>query len=496
MGFSLFKKKSNLLKFQNSQLVKKLKEVSKTNNFSIYENITIYHHAQSYNIPFLLVNPKKGIYLFEDQEWSYDDLKDATISKATNQQTSHSTLAFDKTHSFIKQKFNELIHNDGIAIYNFLLLENISSEEYKFLDKSFKELLPQEKIIFNNLQEASILEKLDAIPEISESILKEVDIIGNLLVQYLIFSKDSTMHLASNKQMHFIDSIPDSLETLSGNAYSGKTNAIVLKAILMILKNPDLKIIIIEPTTLACDKLKQKLLNIVEYAIIEIDLTAIEIITPIDLVNRHLSKLKKPNLEIVLHIDKKLMQKKFNAADYILCDDANLLSFEFITYLKHLQKNSLLLLVNEITENKESTYIFDETFKDKQIEIVFKQTNEYAKSLQIISQLLQENSSSDILVVSNNLTKRKLHDDLEFFIKDKAVLLDSSNNLISQELDNLLLSSYTQISSMNTKFIILMDIAEASLNEVEHAINLAQEKAYVLYENESENIKILKDIHD
>ena len=140
--FSLFKKKPKTRKLPDSLLIKKLKEVSKNNGLSIYENITIYHHTQSFFIPLLILDPTRGIYLFEYKEWSYDDLKNATVSKATNQDSSNKSLAYQKTHDFIKQKFNELTHNDGVPIYNYLLMENLNSDEYKHLDDSFKELLP------------------------------------------------------------------------------------------------------------------------------------------------------------------------------------------------------------------------------------------------------------------------------------------------------------------------------------------------------------------
>ena len=438
----------------------------------------------------MILDPTRGIYLFEYKEWSYDDLKNATVSKATNQNSGNQSLAYQKTHDFIKQKFNELTHNDGVPIYNYLLMENLNSDEYQHLDESFKELLPHQKIMFNDSLESIILQKLKESPIATSPMPDEVHIMGNLLVQYSIFSKDNTMHLATSEQMAFIESNTSGLETLSGNAYSGKTNSILLKAVLETLRNPDLKIIIIEPTTLACDILKRKLLNIIEHAIIEVDLTSIEIITPIDLVNKHLNKLKKPQLEVILRIDNKLMNKKFNVADLIICDDSELLSFEFIDYLTHIQKKSSLILVNEHND-EESTHRFEKSFKTKELEIIFKQANQHAKALHIISQLLEENSSNDILVVSDNLSKMKLKDDLEFFIRDKAILLDSSNNLISQDLDNLLLSSYSQISSMNSKFVILLDVGNASLNEIKYAINLAEDSAYILYEEECENVNNL-----
>ncbi len=489
---SLFKKKLKSLKLPDTILIKKLKEVSNNNNLSIYENITIYHHTQSFCIPLLIIDPTRGIYLFEYKEWSYDDLKNATVSKATNQDSSNKGLAYEKTHDFIKQKFNELIHNDGVPIYNYLLMENLNSEEYQYLDESFKELLPYQKIIFSNSVESDILNKLNESPVTDSEITDEAQIMGNLLVQYLIFSKNGNMHLASSAQMEFIDSKIEGIQTLSASAYSGKTSSILLKAILENLRNPEIKIIIVEPTILACDLLKQKLLNIIEYAIIEVDLTSIEIITPIALVNKHLEKLNKPQLVVILHIDNKLMKKNLDIADLIICDDSNLVSLEFIDYLIHIQKKSSLLLVNE-HDDEDANFRFEENFKKKKLEVIFKQSNQHAKTMQTISKLLEENKSNDILVVGNNLSKRNLSVDLEFFISQKAVLIDGSKNLINQDLDNIRLCSYAEISSMSCEYVILLDVGEASLNEVEYALNLAENTAYVIYEQSSENIEILKE---
>ncbi|WP_324171237.1 hypothetical protein [Sulfurimonas sp.] len=489
---SLFKKKTTTLTLPDSLLIKKLKVVCKKKYFSIYENITIYHHTKNYFIPLLILNPSKGIYLFEYKEWSYDDLKNATISKATNQDSNNKNLAFEKTHQFIKQKFNELTHSDGVPIYNYLLMENLNSDEYEYLDDSFRELLPFNKIMFNNSSEDEIFKKIDNAPSPISPMPNEADIIGNLLVQYLVFSKDNSRNLASKEQIDFIESKIEGTQVLSGPSYSGKTSSILLKAILENLRCKDLKITILEPTVLACDLLKQKLLNIIEYAIIEIDIDSIEIITPIALVNKHLTKLKKPKLEVILYIDEKLMRNNYKVADLIICDDSNLLSFEFIQYLQHLQKASSLILVNEY-HDEDAKFIFNKNFQEKSRKIIFKQANQQAKALQIVSKLLQDNKPEDILIVSNNVTKNNLSDDLEFFIKDKAILLDASVNLQNQELENLLICSYAQISSMNSKYIILLDVEEASLNQLEYASHLAYDTTFVLYDIEGENIKILKE---
>ncbi|MCK9491794.1 MAG: hypothetical protein M0Q24_06860 [Sulfurimonas sp.] len=493
--FSTFKKKQQTLKLPDSLLIRQLKEISKKNDLSLYKNITIYHHAKEYFIPLLILDKKRGIFLFEYKEWSYDDLKNSTVSKASHQDSNAQSIAYEKTHEFIRQKFNELTHKDGVPIYNYLLMQNLNSDEYEHLNSSFRELLPLNKILFNDSDEEQIIQKLNDVPCLKTPILKEADIMGNLLVQYLILSKDKSLNLATSSQIEFIETDLKKLITLNGVASSGKTSSILLKSILEILKNPKLKIIIIEPTRLACDLLKQKLLNIIEYAIIEIDLNSIEIITPLDLLNRHLSKLNKPKLELVLHINEKLMKKSFKAADLIICDDTKILPLEFIDYLIHIQKKSLLILVNADSK-RESNFILKDNFKTTKAEVIFKRANQHAKSLQIISTLLEEYESKDILIISDNLSKKKLLDDLDGFVEERVIAVDSSLSLISQDLNGLLLCSYSDIASMNSKIVILMDIEDTSLNQLEYAATLAQKTLFILHEKECQNIKILKEKYE
>ncbi|WP_031347874.1 hypothetical protein [Sulfurimonas hongkongensis] len=493
--FSNFKKKQKNLKLPDSLLIKQLKEISKKYNFSLYKNITIYHHAKDHFIPLLILDKKRGIFLFEYKEWSYNDLKNSTISKASHQDSSMQSIAYEKTHEFIKQKFNELTHKDGVPIYNYLLMQNLNSDEYEHLDSSFRELLPLKKILFNDSKEEQIVQKLNDVPCLKNPILNEADIMGNLLVQYLILSKDNSLNLATPSQIKFIESDLQNITTLSGTAFSGRTSSILLKSILEVLKSPKLKIIIIEPTRLACDLLKQKLLHIIEYAIIEIDLNSIEIITPLDLLNRHLSKLKKPKLELVLHVNEKLMQKSFKVADLIICDDTDILPLEFIEYLKHIQKNSFLILVDTY-DKYDSSFTLVECFRKTKPKALFKKANQHAKSLQIISTLLEKYKAKEILIISDNLSKKKLLDDLDGFVDEQVIAVDSSLSLASQDLDGLLLCSYSDIASMNTKIVVLMDIEDTSLNQLQYAASLAQKTIYILYEQECQNIKILKEKYE
>lgn len=481
------------LKLPDSLLVKALKAISAENSLYFFQNETLFHHNQKAFLPLFIADSYRGIFLFEHKDWSYNDLKDATIEKASNAQRSNNSLAYKQTHNFIKQKFKELTHTDGIPIFNFLLMQNLNTEEYKHLHESFQQLLPQERVIFNDTTPQEILIKLKSATPANPLLPKAKNILCNLLVQYAIYDKDG-FTLATQEQRDFVVTPLEKFHTLYGNSGSGKTNALLLKALYHKLQNPDERVIIIEPTRIACDILKQRLLTLVEHAIVMLDLNTIQIITPLELLNKHLLKLSKPELENEIYIDISLMQKKIFMADLILCDDSDLLPAEFLSYLKHLQQDKALLFVTNASL-KDYDFKFHKTFNESR-EIIFKQAPVLAKTMRIVAKLLQNQSASDILIVSNSLSKEKLNHDLEYFIKDKALLLDSSKNLLDQQIDSLLLVTYEQISSMHRKIVIMIDLCEASSEQIHYASNLAKEQLYIIYEEECEAIMRQKAIYE
>jgi len=487
---SLFKKKSKSLTIPDSILIKKLKSITEFSELTLYKDITIYHHTKSYLIPLMLLDTRRGIYLFERKEWSYDDLKNSKIEKAENQTSSKDTLSYQNTQNIIDKKFNEITHHDAVPIFNYLLMENLNADEYEHLDESFKELLPKDRVIFSDSEENEIIQKLEYCETSEEPLPSKDDIIGNLLIQYTIVKDDLSLKLCSDEQIEFINSEISGLEVLTAAAHSDKSSVLLLKVILEKLENPNKKFIIIKPTLLACDILKKKLLDIVEHAIIEIDLTSIMIITPIDLINMHLRKLKRETIVGNVLIDESLMHKSFNAADLIMCDDSNLMPENFIEYLVHIQNKSDLLLVN--SDIKEARFIFKQELKENSAELFFHKANQHAKALQLISKLLQGSEAKDIIVVSNSLSKEKLNDDLEFFIKDKALLLDSSQNLINQNFDSLMLLTYRDTNALQAEHVILLDLCFTSQSEIEYALSIAKRTVNIIYEDECQEIENLR----
>jgi hypothetical protein len=464
---SHFQKEKQTLKVPDSFLVTKLKNVATKNGIAVFQDITIYHHSSKTIVPLMLVHKDIGIYLFEYKDWSYDELKNAEIQKATEQESKEETLAFQKTHIIIRQRFKEIAYNINIPIYNFLLMENLNFSDYEHLDKSFHKLLPKINIMFSDSSSDEIIDKLTKNKKIEKNLPSIDKIMATISMQYCIYDNNNEINFATKEQMKFIDAPVDSLNSIVGGPKTGKTSAVILKSLLEKLKNPSYKILILKPTTLACDILKSKILQIIEFSIVEVDITTIDVSTP-----------------------ENLLKQKNKNYDLVFCDDIEFYSVEFINKLNNFGKNTILI---KSSSNQNEDIKFTKSFKNQNKELNFLQTNPHAKALQLVSKLLITNEPKDILVVSLDADRKKLLEDLQSYIKDDIELVDGSLNLIDNNLKNLLLATYDDIFSIDVKHIILMGVSLKETNLIKYACELAQESSTILYQEQSENISLLKE---
>jgi len=454
------------LQLPQSLIIKELKKVVEENNLHIFQNITIYHHQRKFLLHLIIVDETRGIFLFEYKDWSYDELKNAKIEKAMDQESKKDTLAFQKSHHLIRRKFNELVHNNGVPIFNYLLMENLNQAQYQNLDKSFQDLLPQEKIMFNDSSKNEILKKLMETKKAKKKLLGFNKIMGTLFIQYGILDSNKNIYFATQEQRDVIDSPLSHEYYLSGFSRSGRTSVLLLKAIIEKLKNPNLKILIIKPTILACDILKKKLLETIEHAIVELDITTIEVYTP----NACTKKILK-------------------TYDLIICDDMELYSPEFI---KEFLSIHCYKIITKHIKFESTDAVLTKSFANKSKLDIFQTNSPLAKVLHILVTLLDKVKAKNILIVSSSLNKEKLHDDLKYFIKDKAVLLNSYKNLIDQDLNTLLLSTYDDINSLEAKHVVLLDIESVDEYKLKYACTIAKKKLHVIYKDECENLNLIR----
>ena len=460
---SFFKKDKPSLALPESIITKKLKSIAENEDLLLYENITIYYQEKSFFIPLLILDKKHGIYLFEYKSWSYDDLKNATIEKATNQENQENALAFEKTHTFLRERLKEVTHKENTPIINYLLMENLNAYEYKHLNDSFKELLPENNVLFNDSKDYEIIKKLHINDMTREDLPNIAEIMRNLLVQYHILGDDGLFYLTTKEQLEFINADINDHQKLIGKGGSGKTNSMILKIILELLKNPEKKIIVIKPTILSCHIIKKKLLDTLADSLVKVDLNSLKII----------------------------VTKEFNPVDLVICDDVYQIDDKYIDYVKRQQKKRGLVLINP-KDKSDATYNFSKNFTSHK-NVNLKKGNTHSLALLEISKLLKENSAKDILVVSNNLSRKKLHDDLESFVEEKSLILSENINFLYQIDNKILLCEYSHINELKAKHVILMDVCSTSIDKLKSAFNLCLESVHIMYEDDCDRIAMIRE---
>jgi hypothetical protein len=471
--FSKFFKKDNKkdkLFTPDSILVKKLKSTCTQNNYKILKDITVYHHSDKIYIPLIIFDPNRGLYIIENKDWSYDDLKNYEIKKSQNNENSKNTLAYDRTNNFINTKFNEILHNDFIKTFNYLITENLSFADYKHLSDEKKSLLPNKKIIFSDTNEDDILKKLRDASEVDEKIADTEYILANLLTQYMVFN-NGNIFLANKDQIAYIEDElyyedTQNIVSLNGFALSGKTTALILKAIYLKLLSYDNSVTIIQATILSCDLVKQSILELVEYSIVNIDIASIHVYTPEEFLNS-------------------------KTTSYVLCDDSSLIEDNLLQKIISKSAKSMLTLVNP-TKEYEHYYKLTKSYHNHS-NVEFIQKNPIASAMHILHKYTKDKQKSTLTISSTQVSK-KLSEELEFFLEEKVVLLDGSKKLIDQTKSLLMLSDYKNINAQRSDIIILLDVCEVSQQELSYAINLAKEKVYLIYEEECESITTLQKI--
>ncbi len=179
---SLFDKQSKKSKqsILSCKIIDLLRLISQKNNFYFFKNLSLAHENKSIIIPLLIFDPQRGIYLFECKEWSFEMLKLAKIQNSSHAPHANNTLAYDNIRDLIKKK------HPKIKIFNFLLTQNLTFEEYDNLHFDVQTYLPYERMIFSDSTQEEILSKFNDCTPIDDSMPQINEILEKIFSQYLI----------------------------------------------------------------------------------------------------------------------------------------------------------------------------------------------------------------------------------------------------------------------------------------------------------------------
>ncbi len=478
----LFSKKEQppSLKPIDSPVVRRLKEFASQKEYPIFNSITLYHRSNSIIIPLLLFIPKVGILLFEYKKWSFKELKNATISKVSHAKASYDSLAFENATDFIKEKFSDLTTFEDIVVYNFVIMEQLTSSEYELLEDDFHTLLPKERILFHDSTLEDIEQKISSL-EASRKNYTISNTLAYIFSQYMILDDSSNIYFANKKQREAIDYKMHSVTNLIADRQSGKTVILAQKALLCKLQNQDATITIVTPTKLHANLLQDLLLKIVEASAITVDLSQIGVTTADAILNKHREKLKLPPFDS-LTIEPKLLKKSYKIADYLFVDECNLLPNEFIEYLKKMQKKDFLFLINAYNEKK-----------DLELTKSFYGALEYIQgssttAFKLLYKLIQE-GAKDILFFTKNAQDKEFLEDLQNFCGVEVAYMDLDTPNYTKDFTPIKLCIYDQKVPFHAEYVVMTDCCNNEYTTLKYLAKAAKKRCYLIEQDRCENIQ-------
>ncbi len=502
MPFSFFKKDIQEQHTQ-AQIISLIKSFALSSQSMLFENINLYHQKEFFTLPLLLFVPEKGMLLFEPIDWYREDLQSATVSPWLPSSKHSRSIHIDTPLDLINQKFNYILHQDLNITTGLILFENLSESEFDSLDSSFHRLIPKSRALFCNESMESLTQKVnDALSTISIEI-DATTVLSSLFMQYTLMADDfnPSQSIVDEAQQHYIDADFLPCSTLIGPYGCGKSSVMLLKVLSQLLKYPKQKIMIIAPTHAACEILKRKMLEIIEYAIINLDLSTIEVITPKELLARHAKQIYNKPLEPIKITDK-MMSKTFNAAEVVICDDAELFSDEFIAYLLHIQKKRYLHLIGVDCQNAvgepivlSQSYRFSESLinlctkdlNDKHSyetvpNVKFSVGNIYMQTILAFKEVLnlRDDGEKCLIITPSSSFAHALYEEMHEYIEEKIILFNAKESIASESFHHHMIVPQNDMASLQKKHVIVSGIDPNNKKLFCYAMSRSSETVHVV----------------
>lgn len=293
-------------------------------------DFTLFHHENRFNIDLLLFLPHYGLYLGEKIVWNLQELRGSNIKRLTRQSEKTPHTHLESTEKAIYQKLQDVLSFDSTPMERIFWMKNLTSAEFETLNPSFHALLPKARLIFSDDTAADIQTKLHALCEHQSHPFSKLKVIGSLRAHALLLptSTDPFGSFLSQEQQRFLDSPlkSRSVAILSAPHSSGKSTVLIRKIMDHLLTYPDQTALIVTPTRLSGELLRNEFVSLMEFAAVECNLSNVHFYTPSE---------DTDSVETIRY---------FHESTLIACDDVHLLQEESLArIIEHKGSRSLLL---------------------------------------------------------------------------------------------------------------------------------------------------------
>lgn len=411
---------------------------------NFYENFKLYHYDTLTTIDILLFLPNRGIYFGETLAWTPSELKGASVERSSKRSHKSSTTRLENNAWKLRQKLEDILSFDSTPIERFFWMKNLTETDFDGLDSSFHDLMPKARLIFSDDSKATIQRKFEALTPYQSEPISTVKVMGSLNAHTLLLPTPDTPFGAflSDEQLQFLETeFTDTVTTLFGTYGSGKSTLLLRKAIKILLDDPKRKVLIITPTLLAGELLRNKLISLMEYGAWNIPLDSILFDTP-------QSSLPFDELP------------EFEEASVIFCDDAYRLENAFTQMLRQRRGKRWLVFGTAVKpDSDENLYTLTNRYRDtKQVSTFQCTQNDLLPTLlEKLRKRLVDVPGQDIMII---LPEQQLLPQFKESI-DNALHLDSrilipGFSLQYQNLDDLILVTADYVSGLRIPHLFLV----------------------------------------
>jgi hypothetical protein len=420
------------------------KEIAHEAGGNFFADFKLYHYESVTTVDLLLFIPERGIYIGEKISWRYNELKKARIERSAPGERKKGSTRFNAVESAIRRKLEDVLSFDSTPCERFIWMEHLTETEFDALDPSFHELLPKSRLVFADESGSSIRQKLETLACAQNEPYSALKVIGSLNAHTLLLPTPDAPFgtFLSDEQLRFLETeYTDTFTTLCGGPGSGKSTLLLRTALKALLEKPERKVLIITPTLLAGELLRNKLVSLMEYGAFTIPLGSISFYSPL---------LSEP-LETLGF---------FKEASLIICDDSYRMDEDFIQKLTEQRGNRRLLFSTvHDPESDENVFFLRNRYRDAKTVSTLRATAQELPStfLRELRKQLNESPPHDImLILPDHQTLLQLKGTIDEGFGLNCRILDSGFSLQYQNLDDLLLATPEYVSGIRIPHLFLI----------------------------------------
>lgn len=440
---------------------------AKEENGISYENFNLFFQEQRFTIDLLLFLPYRGLLFGEKLPWSAAALDGAKAERPTQKNKNKSTTHLETTQSAIQNKLEQILSFDSTLCERFIWLSCLSEDQFETLHPSFHELLPKDRLIFSDSSKESIFQKLTALAPRQSEPYSTLKVMGTLQSHKILLPTQNSPYgtFLSDEQNKFLETdCIDGVTTLFGEHNSGKSTLIIRKILLHLLLKPNEKILIVTPTLLGGEILRNELISLAEYGALTINHTSLIFCTP----------KNEPDITA---------GEIFHSASVVICDDAYAMDKTFIDTLIEQRKNRWLILSmhNDFLPVSDSTHFLHNNYQ-KNIPFSKVPSTEKKALLTLLLELRQRlqsvNSENILVILQNDKAINDFKDAIDEYFQLNARILTPEFSLQYQSLDDLTLTGIDNTYGLHLPHVYFIgdDVAE----NYSYALSRASESATII----------------